>query len=1809
MNLTPHEAIEHLTESLTSYLESQYRISHPLVFAERAALLRKPGVIAQHPFIEATPAFATGSYLTDLEQEYANIIPNGLTELVDHGLPISRYRLYTHQERALLSGFGKSPNLLVATGTGSGKTEAFVLPILARILKEAQTWTPPKGRTPVKGTYKERWIHSRINETRSAALRAIILYPMNALVNDQMSRLRRILSLNDSPEWQRRKMKGNVIHFGMYTSLTETTGFPENPRKRRHYNDYIAQIQSEWNNLPEDIRPKGNWPIPNETETLCRWDMQAAPPDILVTNYSMLEYMLIRNIESDIFEKTKQWLYASSENKLTLVLDEAHTYTGAKGTEVAHLIRRLKERLGIRSGDDKLRAIATSASIPTNNPSADDELKKFASDLFGEPQGTFTLINAGVRTQPTENRTGSDKSMKAFAEFHKDFSMGNPKPALKDLSDFLAVSFDDNLDPQVAAYGVLQDNKDIRWLRDRTARNATMLDTLSEQFWPLNADSDLKKEATAGVLAAGSYARPEPEPDIQPLLSMRVHSFVRGLSGLWACMDQNCPEVEEPYQGNRPIGRIYSDPRLRCDCGARVLEIFTCRKCGLLFLGGVPDSGMGSLWPWSDNFTDDHTPSENEYEVFAVERPQGDSPISHRSILTTRKINESETTARQVYEIDPARNRDTDEIVSSFPERCPRCQNYRYQGSESEGKREVIESLKTRGPRSISVVMADSLRIQPQQNEDESFSSKALIFSDSRQNASQLAADLRRDHRNDVFRQMLYRALHTCDRCDGKGETETPSKFVIGQTRNDFTQVCDKCSGSGRHPNPKPKDYDELRGDILNMQMERSVNIADEIERTGGKNAFKLIESGSKFFMREWETAFAVQLNREITQQDFGLEPLGLGLWSIELPMGIGNFPGLSELESQSLLRVITRILATESVLLPPEPKRPWDWPDDERMPPYERNRLILGRRRFENNIPYNFQPYRKLGRYMTTLAETMKNAGRIRDAQEWLDSQRMQIWDALKNLDILSDAGRRINRQTPQGIRINRFVLHPVGEMVYRCETCQYVMGETLFDICYRCGQRVSTVPARSISNYYRRAAQFALPGSDYPDPHPMRAIEHTAAVDRSEARNIERWFQNLFLDSEHPDDHRVDVLSVTTTMEMGIDIGSLLSVGLRNVAPNVANYQQRSGRAGRRGSALATVVTYALDRSHDQYYFQKPPQIVSEPPRIPTLHLSNEVITRRHVRSLALSSFFKGNKPRDNSKNLFRAWGSAGDFANKGGREALTRNLRSERSDLKARMKSIVQDEFSDRLDKWMDELPDEIHSATIEVDPSSDTLETLIQKGLVPKYAFPVDVVRLSIPREIDEYDNKYESEDYYSGTTRDLKIAISEYAPGSEVLRGKFPNTFIYTSAALYDSSEPNPNYTPEEQINECANCHAVTITPIEDGAPTVCDECRGAGIHSIPFIRPTGFSVDYANMEEAQKPYLQRTGRARAGYSGYAQLLVGVNALQNGRASSVSPHLRSNVVIGELVVKNPGPAVEDRPPGFPICPTCGRALKEDETEHRYPNHVPPHYGSNIGPRAGQVCPNREGKRNYIALAHRFSSEVITIAAELPPELDAPFTQPSGRAIWYSLGSILKESSARLLQIDPNEIQFGIRPIRDKLGRVQGEIFIYDDVPGGAGYARAISQNLDRIVIEALDSSRDCANSDCEGACYHCLLAYNNQKIHKYMDRDLAKATLEYIIEGNMPQDPDDQSLSEDLLDYLAMNGWKLKGSERPIFQTPSGKTLGLKIVHPLRAQPKEEQEENHGVNWKWLNTFDMERRPFQAASELIVKYSVQPTDRT
>jgi ATP-dependent helicase YprA (DUF1998 family) len=1814
MQLTPSEAFERIKESLVQYIEAAYKISHPLVVSERARLLRERGATAQVPFIESTPSFPTANKLAEVERQHPEVLPPGLAELVQHGVPVDRFPLYTHQERALLAAYGERPNLLVATGTGSGKTEAFLLPILADLLKEAQTWQAPVA--PLQpGEYDPEhdvWLHSRRLERRPAAVRALVLYPMNALVNDQLSRLRRILARGESPDWQRRNLNGNLLHFAMYTGLSRQAGSWAEPDRRGWLADYLRGIQEDWDRLPEALRETGNWPSPEGPEMLSRWDMQAAPPDILVTNYSMLEYMLVRPIEDEMFQRTREWLEHTPGARLTLVVDEAHTYTGALGTEVAHLIRRLKDRLGIEPGSDRFRAIATTASVP---PGENERLARFTSDLFGEPADRFTIVRADAEAEPAAPRIPTDDSLRAFAEFHRNFDVQDPSPAIERLASALNLGRPDRTrDPQVALHTLLEPNADVAWVRRTTARRATLLRELSERTWGDLGNEAERDAATAGVLAAGSFARPVAQPDTPPLLSMRVHAFFRGVSGFWACIDPECPEVhpdEAPAPGGppRPVGKLYTEPRPWCGerCGARVLELFSCRRCGLLFLGGIPDSARGSLWPWSDDLSGERQ-DPRQFRIFGAERPHGSAVPSHRSTRTTLEIAEGEPYARPTYEV-PAAHDDAGE-VSPFPARCPRCQHHRQPGSDG---REIIEPLRTKGPQSFAAIVEEGFRGQPRtaRGTGPNFGRKALLFTDSRQEAAYLAPSIRANHDADLFRQLVFRVLHSCAECLGTGTVEEETPYVIGERQERVTHACPECDGAGRAAVPVPIDFGTLRRRVIEMQTDRGINPRpDQIP-----DYFTRMAQGDQECIAAAQMAFAVALRREISEDEFSLEPLGLAAWRFALPDVLGQFAPLSETETRVFLQAVVRILATEHAILPPEPLAPWEWPAGE-VAEYHRYSVIWADARGTRPVvPYNMLPHRRLGRYVAAVAAALARAGRLapEGADRWIAELRRPLFDALKGFQILRPSGRPIDGQTPFGLRIDRFVLHPLSGQVDQCQACTYIMSEALLGVCVRCGQEARRVPVTTLRNYYRRGAAYALPGSGWDDPYPLRAGEHTAQIGTDEARSEERWFQDLFHVDENPHDHRVDMLSVTTTMEMGIDIGSLLCVGLRNIPPTVANYQQRAGRAGRRGSSIATVLTFAQANSHDRYYFERPPEIVTDPPRVPALYLDNEVIARRHVRSLVLRDYFaSGAVPRVGA-GLFEAWGTVGGFARLRLRGALAGHIRNQADRLAAAARSVVAQQFAPDVVQWLAAVPGEVETAIASVEPAESLLETLASSGLLPKYAFPVDVVTLHIPPAPDALARRNRGPaaetDQGNAMQRDLRIALAEYAPGAEVVRQSFPSAYKYRSVGVYDPAAGRPDYGPTGLLVECAVCQSVDLLRPTDHAPAECRECGSPDLAVLPYHRPAGFTVDGA-LPDAGAQLFRGGGRERSGYSAPARLLVGQSALAAGPACApFAPSLHAHVRRGALFVSNRGP--DRNNPGYRICGVCGRGLDPQAPgAHRYPADVPPQRGRHRGPRAGTWCPGGANQNTQMILGHSFHSEVILLGADLPQELDAPFAEPAGKALWYSFGTLVANAAVRVLQINPGELKTGARAVQRPDGRIHGEVFLYDDVPGGAGYAHGVHAHLEEVLRRALELGERCENASCGGACYHCMFDYRNQLLHPILDRHLGSALLRFALEGAPPTlTPAEVDAAGTALAEYARADWQiLDGVDDDQVRVPcilvgrDGSRVGLWVIHPLQARPTPEEirlvEERLGIRCAVHNSFDLQRRPFWVANHML-----------
>ena len=388
--------LENLHRALSAYIEATYHISHPSLVDLRRRMLDQKGTISQQAYVESTPVYQGKRKFADLA------IPQKARDFLSHLGTKDGGRLvfdppYPHQADALeIIANPAGRCILATTGTGSGKTETFLLPILMKLADEAAT---------------------KPEQFAERAVRSIILYPMNALVNDQLGRLRRLLGAPTVRNWFTERV-GRPAKFARYTGRSLYPGQRTEDRNKRRlkslnfYRDLErgAQTDDAVGAQIRELRSLGRWPSkpssdetedgmttwlgsgrrwlgpdqkfqraierPEDAELLLRHEVQDRPPDLLITNYSMLEYMLLRPIERPIFEQTKAFFAAHPDEKLLFVLDEAHLYRGASGTEVALLIRRLRNRLGLTP--NRMQVIATSASF-----SDADAAQRFIGGLVG----------------------------------------------------------------------------------------------------------------------------------------------------------------------------------------------------------------------------------------------------------------------------------------------------------------------------------------------------------------------------------------------------------------------------------------------------------------------------------------------------------------------------------------------------------------------------------------------------------------------------------------------------------------------------------------------------------------------------------------------------------------------------------------------------------------------------------------------------------------------------------------------------------------------------------------------------------------------------------------------------------------------------------------------------------------------------------------------------------------------------------------------------------------------------------------------------------------------------------------------------------------------------------------------------------------------------------------------------------------------------------------------------------------------------------------------------------------------------------
>ena len=412
---------------------------------------------------------------------------------------------YLHQVKAWEHLKSEPPkSVIVATGTASGKTECFLLPILDDLVREYVDG----GNRKLEG------------------VRALFLYPLNALINSQRERL---------SAWTAGFDDG--VRFCLYNGAT-----PHDPLPQRQQ-------------------------VPHEVQS--RKQLYQSPPPVLVTNATMLEYMLVR--------KTDEPILNASQGKLRwIVLDEAHTYLGSNAAEVSLLLRRVMEAFNVKAKD--VRFVATSATIgKSDDPKAREQLRDYLADLAGVPTSQVEVVG-GQRVTP---------------ELAEEISVDSKLPSIKEVR---------SLGSYEERYRRLASVAKVRELRERLTKSEMRLDEIQEHL----GTSD-KASYTIQLLDACSEQPPE-DFKSQPLLPLRGHFFLRARAGTWACWNDKCEGRDDSLESTWPFGAIFHDYRRVCPhCNSQVFEIVLCRDCGEPYLSAqtVSRDALQPISCWDEITEDD----------------------------------------------------------------------------------------------------------------------------------------------------------------------------------------------------------------------------------------------------------------------------------------------------------------------------------------------------------------------------------------------------------------------------------------------------------------------------------------------------------------------------------------------------------------------------------------------------------------------------------------------------------------------------------------------------------------------------------------------------------------------------------------------------------------------------------------------------------------------------------------------------------------------------------------------------------------------------------------------------------------------------------------------------------------------------------------------------------------------------------------------------------------------------------------------------------------------------------------------------
>ncbi|MFG1768318.1 DEAD/DEAH box helicase [Nocardia salmonicida] len=1745
--ISPSAVHGRLSEYFQRYYDTAYSLRDASVGEELKELLRTPGVLFQEPYLELLPQYAQSAQT--LEELTAEIGLPEFAGLLGAGLLRGIPRLYTHQAEALRAN-NHGRDIVVTSGTGSGKTEAFLVPVLARLTNESRQWaaTGTKGADRPWWRTSQRWQTQRYGSGRPSAMRAMLLYPMNALVEDQLIRLRRSLDSPDARVWFDEHRAGNQFHFGRYTGRTPVAGplelaskptsskMKELRRTLAAMEDRSCQLEQRIaDGLIKDQEARYFLQRPFGAEMRSRWDMQVAPPDILITNYSMLNIMLMRRDEDPIFDQTRNWLESSKDHVFSLVVDELHMYRGTQGTEVAYLLRKLIDRLGLSTDSDQLSVIATSASMDPQNPVD----RKFLSDFFGRSADRFSVL-AGERVR-TQGRT----DLMPWADI-----IDQGTGALPPLSDRHAAL--------QAAFRASDEDDSLR---------AKPLTNVSAKLFPgLATDKALNSTDTL-------ISRLDGESDVGS--RFRLHLFFRNVTGIWACADRNCSEVQPRFTESpaiRLVGKLYSRPRYVCECGARVLELLYCDTCGEVFLGGFNSPIIGhdptrrylvstatDLESLPDKARLDRT--ADVYSIFLPttgERSDLDvSPHKHKGGRPGSKIRPEYTFTFVPAVLDPvsgkarthpgkenngyllvAQSQPHNHLgkVRAFPTVCPCCgedkeifKNVR-QFEDPSRSRSPIRTMGT-GFEKSNQVLTDALKRQLQ--------TKIVVFSDSRQDAARISAGLERSHYQDLVRQLV---IDTLDH--PKDLVALAAEFLKGNHAGQSALAQLTATGSPElipavvalaHDRITP-EHERVLADYRTQQkgptlVELANGVSAQAVAYGvhpGGPSFSLsasTESRSWTNLYDWTNGVPVQRPDASLTNDLRVLSSEIHR-TVQAQVQQAVFAGGGrDLESLGIGHA-TQDITFKSRLL-----------DDEvfHQACLSTLRLLGVRRQFQEQRP---EPPANLH----TAARKYINAVAQRH-DVFPDALNQEVKNALG----LSDAEPRI-----EGQKI-RIVL--AGGAEWRCSRCtrRHLHGSA--GVCAFClSSHLVAEPldpdSVTVADYYTFLAREAG------IPFRLHCEELTGQTDNDDAQARQALFQSVFLSGKNIElVDEVDLLSVTTTMEAGVDIGALRAVVMANMPPQRFNYQQRVGRAGRRLDHLSIALTLCRGtRTHDDHYFQHPYRITGDPSPSPYVDLDRQEILHRCYAASLLGLAFRsveGTSGWDPGRNVHGPFGTVSGWllVRDDIRVWLAGNDRAKRHAGQVLLQGASPGAPSvDDLVSWAtSRLYSKIEEVVANAPDSGPLSQSLAERGVLPMFGFPTRVRNL--------HHQRPHGPELTDVIDRDIDIAISEWAPGGEVVKDKALHTAVGLVTYEPAGGQWLPGKAPDSDrlmVGICTKCLSVNLREF-DSCP-VCGATTGesGGYRILPSCQPLGFRTSYKAQD--YDGTFEFTPRAFS-----ARLTLDTTSALVPRCTKAA-EFRSGE--GRIVVVNAGTGE-----GYQF----GKVMGQDgllDTKLLADADRAKDLGLPIRPSV------RDEEK--LALASVKLTDVLLVGLrEQPADLALDPRRMAARAAWLSLGTVLKLAAVRLLDIDGRELSAGLYPVRgDEEGSVQAQVFLSDTLENGAGYSTWLGKQPGEFLLAAREVTADLTRhrsgslvaTPCDSSCYDCLRDYSNSAYHPLLDWRLATQMVA-LLDGEAPDFAAEEVYAFERAEQFArsFSHWKADSSYGlPVLKDIEHDDLAVLITHPLES---------------------------------------------